>query len=127
MGDTEAAGHVIGRLMIAGHCCRGGPGEVIVEHLSQRRIVCQPDIDKRLIETHDRTAIHFIVLPVTAVHLDDGGLVTTIGGVCAGAAERLSPVSGEPLDMLRVETVTEGMANHSVGHDPLMPGMGKTL
>lgn len=125
MRDTEIAGHVIRRLMIAGHCRRGCPGEVIVEHLSQRRVVCQSDIDKRLVETRNRTAIHFIVRAVTAVHLDDGGLVPVGLGVCAGAAECLRPVSGESLDMLRVETMTEGMANHRVGHDPLMPGTGK--
>jgi hypothetical protein len=28
--------------------------------------------------------------------------------------------------MLRVEAVTEGMADHRVGHDALMPGIGKT-
>ena len=36
------------------------------------------------------------------------------------------PISGEPLDMLGMETVAERMADHIVGHHPVMPGVGKT-
>jgi len=43
-----------------------------------------------------------------------------------GAAERLRPVCSEALDMLRVEAVAEGMADHVVGHYPMMPSLGKT-
>src|SRR5882724_8866757 len=66
------------------------------------------------------------MLPVAAVHLDDGGLVTIGVGIRAGATECLGPVSGESLDMLGVEAVAERMADHVVGHHPTMPGAGKT-
>ena len=44
----------------------------------------------------------------------------------AGPPERLCPVGGEPLDMLGVEAVAEGMSDHLVGHHPTMPGISKT-
>jgi len=66
------------------------------------------------------------VLSVAAVHLDNGGLVTIGIGIRAGATECLGPVSAESLDMLGVEAVAEGMADHVVGHHPTMPGFGKT-
>src|SRR4029077_3805329 len=79
-----------------------------------------------MVEAGNRAAIHFVVLPVAAVHLDDGGLVTIEVGIRAGATECLGPVSGESLDMLGVEAVAERMADHVVGHHPTMPGAGKT-
>src|ERR1700674_5388749 len=79
-----------------------------------------------MVEASNRTAIHFVVLPVAAVHLDDGGLVTIGLGIFAGTTECLGPVSGESLDMLGVEAVAERMADHVVSHHPTMPGAGKT-
>ena len=61
------------------------------------------------------------------MHLDHGGLVTIGVGIHAGATECLGPVSGESLDVLGVEAVAEGMADHIVGHHPTMPGVGKAL
>jgi hypothetical protein len=66
------------------------------------------------------------MLSVPAVHLDDGGFVTIGIGICGRAAECLSPVSGESLDMLGVEAVAERMGDHVVGHHPTVPGVGKT-
>jgi hypothetical protein len=66
------------------------------------------------------------MLSVPAVHLDDGGFVTIGIGIRGRAAECLSPVSGEPLDMLGVEAVAECMIDHVVGHHPAVPGVGKT-
>jgi hypothetical protein len=71
-------------------------------------------------------AIHFIVLAIPAVHLDNGGLVTIGIGIRGRATECLGPVSGESLDMLRVEAVAERMGDHIIGHHPTMPGFGKT-
>ena len=79
-----------------------------------------------LVEASNRTAIHFVVLPVTAVHLDDGGLVTIGAGIRARATECLGPVSGESLDVLGVEAVAERMADHVIRHHPTVPGCGKT-
>jgi hypothetical protein len=97
-----------------------------VEHLSERSVVGESGVDKSLVEARNRTAIHFVMLPVAAVHLHDCGLVTIGIGVCGGATECLGPVGSQALDMLRVETVAEGMADHLVGHDPMMPSLGKT-
>ncbi len=46
------------------------------------------------VEAGDCTAIHFIVLPVPAMHLDDGGFVTIGIGIRSRATERLGPISG---------------------------------
>src|SRR6516225_10655922 len=37
--DAEAVRHIIGGLVVAGHRCRGRPGEVVVQHLSQSTVV----------------------------------------------------------------------------------------
>jgi hypothetical protein len=124
--DPEAVRHIISGLMVPGHRCRGCPREVIVQHLSQRTVAGQADIDQSLVETGNGTAIHFVVLAVAAVHPDDGGLVTTGAGIRAGTTERLGPVSGKSLDMPGVEAVAEGMADHVIGHHATMPGVGKT-
>jgi hypothetical protein len=60
------------------------------------------------------------------VHLDDGGLVPIGIGIRGRATECLGPVGGEPLDMLGVEAVAEGMSDHLVGHHPTMPGISET-
>src|SRR5579862_8241513 len=104
--------------MVTCHRCRGRPGEVVVEHLSQRSVIGYPGVNKSLVEALNRTAIHFVVLPVAAVHLDDSGFVTVGIGVCGGATECLRPVCSEALDMQRVEAVAEGVADHVVGHYP---------
>src|SRR5262245_35009049 len=65
------------------------------------------------------------MLSVPAVHPDDCGLVTIGFGIRARAAECLSPVRGESLDMLRMEAVAERMSDHVVRHHPTMPGVGK--
>src|SRR5215472_16584592 len=124
--DAEAAGHLISRLMVTCHRCRGRPGEVVVEHPSQSSVIGESGVNQSLVEASDRTAIHFVVLPVAAVHLDDSGFVTLGIGVCTGATECLRPVCSEALDMLRMETVAEGMTDHLVGHYPMVPSFGKT-
>lgn len=123
--NAEAVWHIIGGLVVTGHCSRGRPSEVVVQHLSQRTVV-KSDIRKSLVKAGNRAAIHFVVLPIAAVHLDDGGLVTIGTGIVGGATECLGPVGGESLDVLGVEAVAERMADHVVGHHPTMPGGGKT-
>jgi hypothetical protein len=123
--DAEAVRHIISGLVIAGHRCPSCPSEVVVQHLSQCIIVGQSDIGQSLVEAGNRAAVHFVVLPVAAVHLDDGGLVTIGVGICAGATECLGPVSSEALDMLRMEAVAERMGYHVVRHHPPMPGTRK--
>ena len=111
--------------MIAGHGCRGRPGEVVVEYLPQNIVVGESDIGQSPVEAGYRAAIHFIVLHVPAVHLDDSGLVTIGVGIRRWATECLSPVSSESLDMLGMEAVAERMGDDVVGHHPVMPGIGK--
>jgi hypothetical protein len=60
------------------------------------------------------------------VRLDDGGFFAVGIGIRGWSTERLSPVSCEPLDMLGVEAVAEGMGDHLVGHHATMPRVGKT-
>ena len=62
--------------MVAGHRCRGRPGEVVVQHLPERIVPRQPDINQSHVEAGDRAAVHFVVLPVSAVHPNHAGLVT---------------------------------------------------
>jgi hypothetical protein len=124
--DAEATRHIIGGLVIAGHRCCGRPGEVVMQHLSQRIVFRESDVGQSMVEADNRSAIHFIVLPVPAVHLDDGGLVTIGIGIRGRATECLGPVSGESLDMLGVEAVAECMGDDVVAHHPTMPGVGKT-
>jgi hypothetical protein len=124
--DAEVVRHIIGGLVVASHRGRGRPSEVVVQNLSQPAVFGYSDICKSLVEAGNRTAIHFVVLPVAAVHLDYGGLVTIRARVHAGSAECFGPVSSESLDMLRVETVAEGMPDHVVCYHPTMPGVGKT-
>src|SRR5215469_2377796 len=97
-----------------------------MQHLSQRIVVGQSDICKSLVEAGNRTAIHFVVLPVAAMDLDDRGLVTIGVGVFAGATECLGPVGRESLDMFGVEAVAERMADHLISHHATMPGGSKT-
>ena len=108
--------------MVARHRCRGRPREVVVQHLLQSAVAGQSDIREGLIEAGNRTAIHFVVLAISAVHFHDAGLVTIGIGIRAGAAERLGPVGGKPLHMLGVEAVAECMGNHFVSHHPAVPG-----
>jgi hypothetical protein len=94
--------------------------------LSQRRVTGQSDVNQSLVEANDGAAIHFIVLPIAAVNLDDGGFVTIEIGIHAGSTECLGPIRGKTLDMLRMETVAERMADYFVRHHPTMPGTRKT-
>src|SRR5262249_12624940 len=74
----------------------------------------------------NRAAIHFIVLPVPAVHPDHGGLVTIGIGICGRTTQCLGPIGGESLDVLWMEAMAERMGHDLVGHHPLMPGLSKT-
>jgi hypothetical protein len=126
MRDAQAVGHIISGPMVASHRCRGGPREVVVQHLSQNSFAGKSHIGQSLVETSNRPAIHFLVLSVSAVHLDDGGFFAVGIGIRSWSTERLSPVSCKPLDMLGVEAVAEGMGDHLVGHHATMPSVGKT-
>src|SRR5689334_17119028 len=126
MWDGEAVRDIIGGVGVARHRVGGGPSEVVVQYVSQRPVVAESDIYKSLVEAGNRTAIHFVVLPVAAVHLDHRGLITIGVGIRGGAAECLGPVSRESLDMPGVEAVAECMADHVVGQHPTVPCVGKT-
>jgi hypothetical protein len=96
-----------------------------MQDLSQRGIVGEPDVGKSLIEAGNGAAIHFIMLSVATMNLDDSGLVSIGSGIRAGATECFSPVSGESLDMIRLKAVAEGMRDYFVGQHAMMPGFGE--
>ena len=96
-----------------------------MQHLSQNIVVGESDIGQSKIEAGYRTAIHFVVLPITAVHLDDGSFVTIGIGIHRRATECLGPIGSESLGMLRVEAMAERMGHDIVGHDTLMPCVSK--
>ena len=98
-----------------------------MEHLPQRCALCESDIRESLIEAVNCTTIHFLVFPVAAMHLDDGRLIAIELGIRAWTAERLSPVSGKPLHVLRMKAVAEGMADYIVGHYSTMPSLGQAM
>ena len=68
---------------VASHGGRGGPGEVVVQHLPER-VGGQPDFRQGLIETGDRPAVPFLVHAVAAAHADDRGLRSVRAGVGGG-------------------------------------------
>src|SRR5882672_5412793 len=80
-----------------------------------------------MVEAGNRSAIHFVVLSVAAVHPDDASFVTVGIGIRSRATECLGPIRGESLDMLGVEAMAECMGHDVVGHNPLMPGVSKTV
>ena len=126
MRDTQPTRHIIGGLVVPGHRCRGCPSKIVVQHLSQNTVLGESDISQSQIEAGNRTAIHFIVLTIPAVHPDNCGFVTIGVGIRSRATECLSPISREALDMLGVKAMAERMGHDVVGHHPLMPGVCKT-
>src|SRR6185437_2685150 len=83
-------------------------------------------IDKSLVEAGDCATVHFFVLAVAAVHFDDSRLIAVALGIQGRAAKRLGPVSRQPLHVLGVKAMTEGMTDHRILHHAMMPGAGKT-
>src|SRR6266516_5094561 len=57
--DGQALGDVVSRLVVARHGRRGGPGEIVVQHLPEWPGRVQPRVLQRLVETGDRPAVHF--------------------------------------------------------------------
>ncbi len=98
-----------------------------MQHAPQRGVVGQSYVGESLIEARNRAAIHLIVLPVAAVHSDHGRFVTIGFGIRGRSTEGFSPIGGEAVDVLRMKTVAECMADYFVGHHPPVPGSGKPL
>ena len=124
--DAQAVRHIIGGLVVAVHCCRGSPREIVMQRLSQCIVGGQSYIGQSQIEAGNRTLVHILVLSIPAVHLDDVGFVTIAIGIRGWTTQRLSPIRGESLDMLRMKAMAECMGDDLIGHDPLMPRLRKT-
>src|SRR5262249_36295637 len=107
-GDAQAFGYVVGGVVVGRHGCRGGPGEVVVQHLPEG-LVGEADVIEGLVETGDRALVHLLVRAVAAVDAHDRRLVAVVPGVAVGSAECLGPVGREPLAVLGVEAVAEGV------------------
>ena len=90
-----------------------------------RAIRIEADVLHRLVETRDCPAVHLGVLAIAAVDPHYERLVSARAGVGGGAAEGLRPVSGEPFAVLRIESVTEGVADNLVGHHPCVPRLSQ--
>ena len=118
--DAEAIGDVVGGVGVAGHR-DGRPGEVVVQHLPQPRVIGEAGIGQGLVEAGDRAAVHLLVHAVAAVHAHDRRLVAVGVRVGRRTTQRLSPVRGEPLGVVRMEAVAERVAHHLVGHHPGVP------
>src|SRR5215831_12951784 len=125
--NAHAFGDLVGGLVIARHRGCGGPGEVVVQHLSQRPGRVQANVLHGLVETGDRPAVHIRVRAIAAVEPHDRGLVAIGAGVILRAAEGLGPVCGEPFGVLRMEPVAERVADYLVGHHPAVPGFGEAV
>jgi len=92
-----------------------------VQHLPEPVVPGQPGVGQGLVETGDRPGVHVLVDAVAAVHPDHEGFVTVAVRIGRRPAEGLRPVGGEPLGVLGMETVTEGVAHHLVRHNPGVP------
>ena len=101
------------------------PSEVVVKHLSEPRVLGQPDIRQGLVEADDCAAVHLMVLAVATVHPHDRGLLAKGVGVCGRPAECLGPIGGQSLAVLGVESVAERVADHLVGHHSGVPRTGR--
>lgn len=82
--------------------------------------------DSSPIEAGDRPPIHAVVLAVAAVKADDEGLVTERAGIGLRSAECLCPVGGQPLRVVGLETVTEGVTDDRVNQHAGVPGFRET-
>jgi hypothetical protein len=80
-----------------------------VQHLPQR-LLGEADVCQCLVKASDRALIHFLVRAVAAVDAHDGCLAAVALGVGVRSAERVGAVGGEPLAVLGVEAVAEGVA-----------------
>src|SRR5262249_46612261 len=66
-----------------------------------------------------------IVFTISAMHPDDGGLVTVRLGICRRSTECLGPIGGESFDMVGAEAMAERMSHYLVSHHTSMPGRSK--
>ena len=103
----------------------GCPREVIVQHASQPLVGGEPGVLQGLIETGDRSLVHFLVRPVAAVNPHDGRLIAVLVGVRCWPTECLRPIRSEALGVLRVESVAERMANYFVLQHTRVPRVGQ--
>lgn len=125
MGDRQTVGHVVRRVVVAGHRGRGRPTEVVVERLTEALVAVQAGVCERLVEAEDGPAVHLLVRSVATVDPHDRGLVPEMRGVVGRSAECLDPIRGEAFGVLRVIAVAEGVVHDLVRHHPGVPGMGQ--
>ncbi|HTU26719.1 MAG TPA: hypothetical protein VMF30_15030, partial [Pirellulales bacterium] len=96
-----------------------------MQYASERFVSRESDVVQRPIETGDRSPIHFVMGSVAAVHPNDEGLATEQVGVGRRPPERLGPICGQALGVLRVETMAESMVNYFVLEHPGVPRAGQ--
>src|SRR5262249_22223151 len=70
-----------------------------------------------------RAGVHLSVLTVAGVHTQHVAVIAYPGGVTGWAAQSLSPIGRQPLDVLRMQArMREGVADHRVLQAAVMPG-----
>jgi hypothetical protein len=84
----------------------------------------QPNVLQSLIETSDSPAIHILVCTVATVDPHHRRFISVGLGVGGWPAEGLSPVRGESLRVLGMESVAERVTDYFVGHHAGVPRPG---
>src|SRR5690348_998071 len=96
-----------------------------MQHLSDRLVCHQPHIAQGLVEAGDRPAVHLLVRAVAAMDPHYRRLIAIATGVAGRPAERLGPIRGEPLAVLRMEPMAERVADYLIGHHPAVPRLSQ--
>src|SRR5689334_12850999 len=96
-----------------------------MQHWPDRVVCAQPHIVEGLVEAGGRPAVHRLVPAVAAMDADYRRLVPVDTGVAGRPAERLGPIRGEPLAVLRMEPMAERVADHLIGHPPAVPRLSQ--
>ena len=77
------------------------------------------------VETGDRAAVHLLVFAIATVDPHDVALVAVRVGLGRRTTQRLCPIRGEPLGVVRTKAVAERVADLLVGHHPGVPRTGQ--
>src|SRR5205823_3323822 len=97
--DGQPVGYVLGGSLIAGHCSRGCPGEVVVQRFSELVVLGKSSVHQCLVETGDRSIVHLLVGAVAAVDPHHRRLVADGGRVPRRPTKCLGPIRGEMLNV----------------------------
>ncbi len=69
--------------------------------------------------------VHLLVRTVAAVYPHDGRLIAVLPAEHGGSAERLGPIGGESLGVVRMEPVAECVTHDVISDHALMPSLSQ--